>query len=80
MSHDNSARQFKEQPAIALDVLASRNKSLILRTIIRGVMIESFIKEGNQRPEDSAYGKSITDPCLGWAATERLLLDIADRA
>lgn len=79
VSHDNSGRRYSKQPAIALDVLTSRKRSPLLEKQVRGVMIESFITEGNQRPDETAYGKSITDPCLGWPETEKLLREIAER-
>lgn len=79
-SHDNSGRRFKEQPRIVLDVLGSRKHSPLLKKLVRGVMIESFIAEGNQKPEENEYGKSITDPCLGWQETEELILKIAENA
>jgi 3-deoxy-7-phosphoheptulonate synthase len=77
-SHDNSGRRFKEQPRIALDVLGSRRHSPLLHKLVRGVMIESFIEEGSQKPEENEYGKSITDPCLGWNDTEVLIDKIAE--
>ena len=78
VSHDNSGRRFKEQPRIALDVLGSRKHASLLRKLVRGVMIESFIEEGSQKPEENSYGMSITDPCLGWKETETLLMRIAE--
>jgi 3-deoxy-7-phosphoheptulonate synthase len=78
VSHDNSGRCFKEQPRIALDVLESRRHSPVLRTMVRGIMLESFIEEGSQKPEENEYGKSITDPCLGWSETETLIKQIAE--
>jgi 3-deoxy-7-phosphoheptulonate synthase len=80
VSHDNSGRRFEEQPRIALDVLGSRNHSPVLRKLVCGVMIESFIEEGCQKPEENEYGKSITDPCLGWNDTETLIKQIAERS
>ncbi len=77
-SHDNSGRRFKEQPRIVLDVLGSRKHSPLLRKLVRGAMIESFIAEGSQKPEENEYGKSITDPCLGWEETETLIKKIAE--
>jgi len=77
-SHDNSGRRFKEQPRIVLDVLGSRKHSPLLHKLVRGVMIESFIEEGSQKPEENGYGKSITDPCLGWDDTEILIKKIAE--
>ena len=79
VSHDNSSRRYQAQPAIARDVLNSRKQSPLLRRMVRGLMIESFIEEGSQKPEETVYGKSITDPCLGWDETERLLREIADK-
>jgi 3-deoxy-7-phosphoheptulonate synthase len=79
VSHDNSSRRYQAQPSIALDVLNSRRQSPLLRRLVRGLMIESFISEGSQKPEENVYGKSITDPCIGWDETERLLLEIAEK-
>jgi 3-deoxy-7-phosphoheptulonate synthase len=78
VSHDNSGRRYKEQPRIACEILASRNHSPTLKKMVRGVMIESFIEEGSQKPEEDVYGKSITDPCLGWEETEKLIYKIAE--
>jgi 3-deoxy-7-phosphoheptulonate synthase len=77
-NHDNSGKRYKEQPRICLEILQSRKYSPLLHNIVRGVMIESFLEEGNQKAEDTVYGKSITDPCIGWDDTERLLKDIAE--
>ena len=49
-----------------------------VKKIVKGLMIESYIEDGSQKPEENVYGKSITDPCLGWEKTERLILDLAD--
>ena len=49
-----------------------------VKKIVKGLMIESYIEDGAQKPEENVYGKSITDPCLGWKKTERLILDLAD--
>lgn len=77
-NHDNSGKKHREQPRIALEVLRSRRYSDVLHTMIRGLLLESFLVEGRQGPEGTVYGQSITDPCLGWEDTERLLMDIAD--
>ncbi len=77
-NHDNSNKQFKEQIRIVKDVLHSRNDDNEIHRLVKGVMIESYIEEGSQRIGEGIYGKSITDPCLGWKDTERLILDIAD--
>ncbi|MDD5675049.1 MAG: 3-deoxy-7-phosphoheptulonate synthase [Chitinivibrionales bacterium] len=79
-NHSNSDKKYKEQPRIALEVMDSRKHSPLLRKIVRGFMIESFLEEGAQKPEGNVYGKSITDPCLGWDDTEKLVLKLADRA
>lgn len=77
-NHNNSGKQFKEQIRIVKEVLHSRRLSPDIRKLVKGVMIESYIVEGNQKIGDGVYGKSITDACLGWEDTERLLLDIAE--
>ncbi len=78
-NHANSKKIFSEQPRILSEVLHSRNVNPRLRKLVKGVMVESFIEEGNQKPTEHVYGKSITDACLGWADTEKLLYTIADR-
>lgn len=77
-NHSNSAKKFKQQIRICEEVMQNRLYDGDFKRIVKGFMIESFIEEGNQA-EDKIYGKSITDPCLGWADTERLLLDIAGK-
>jgi 3-deoxy-7-phosphoheptulonate synthase len=79
-NHSNSNKKFKEQPRIALEVMESRKQSPLLRKIVRGFMIESFIEEGTQKANENVYGKSITDPCLGWNDTERLIKELAEKA
>jgi 3-deoxy-7-phosphoheptulonate synthase len=61
-----------------MEILQSRKYSPVLRQIVRGLMIESFLEEGNQKADENVYGKSITDPCIGWNDTEKLLKDIAE--
>ena len=79
-NHSNSNKQYKEQPRIVSEVLHSRNYNPDLKKLVKGVMIESYLEEGCQPIEgERIYGKSITDPCLGWEDTERLLLDMAER-
>ncbi|MEI6437483.1 MAG: 3-deoxy-7-phosphoheptulonate synthase [Candidatus Omnitrophota bacterium] len=78
VSHANSNKQFAEQPRVAREVLASLKYAPELRSFVRGLMIESYLVEGSQDPSGGVYGKSITDACLGWDASERLVLDIAD--
>ena len=77
-NHSNSAKKFAEQPRICKSVLHSCRHSDNIKSMIKGFMIESYIEEGTQKIGEGIYGKSITDPCLGWAATEKLILDIAD--
>ena len=77
-NHSNSGKQFKHQIRIVEEVLNNRLYDKDFKQYVKGFMIESFIEEGNQK-EDVVYGKSITDPCLGWADTERLILDIAEK-
>ena len=79
-NHSNSGKQFKEQLRIVSEVLHSRAHNDGVRRLVKGVMIESYLIEGAQKISDCmVHGQSITDPCLGWADTERLLLTIADR-
>ena len=77
-NHSNSNKQFKEQIRIVKEVLHSRNHNPEMKTLVKGVMIESYIEEGNQKIGDGVYGKSITDACLGWPDTERLLYEMAE--
>ncbi len=80
-NHSNSNKKYKEQIRIVSEVLHSRNYNPALKKLIKGVMIESYLEEGNQPIDcDRVYGKSITDPCLGWADTEALLYSIAEKA
>lgn len=77
-NHSNSGKKFRQQIRICEEVMNNRLYDNDFKKNVKGFMIESFIEEGNQS-EDKVYGKSITDPCLGWCDTERLLLDIADK-
>jgi 3-deoxy-7-phosphoheptulonate synthase len=77
-NHNNSGKQFKEQIRIVKEVLHSRSYNPDIKNLVKGVMIESYIEEGCQKIGEGVYGKSITDPCLGWDDTERLLLEIAE--
>lgn len=80
-NHSNSNKKYKEQLRIVSEVLHSRNYNPALKKLIKGVMIESYLTEGSQPIDcDRVYGKSITDPCLGWADTEALLYSMAERA
>ena len=77
-NHSNSGKKFKEQIRIAKEVMHSRKLSPEIRNLVKGFMIESYIEEGAQAIGDGVYGKSITDPCLGWADTEKLIYDLAE--
>ncbi len=77
-NHSNSGKKFRQQIRICEEVMQNRLYDRDFKKIVKGFMIESFIEEGCQK-EDTVYGKSITDPCLGWDDTERLLLDIAGK-
>ena len=78
-NHSNSGKKYFEQPRIAKEILHSCRYSPEVKSIVKGVMIESYIEDGCQKiSDDELYGRSITDPCLGWEKTERLIYDIAD--
>ena len=77
-NHSNSGKKYKEQIRIAKEVLHSRRHSEDLHKLVKGLMIESYIEEGAQSIGDGIYGKSITDPCIGWEDTKRLIYDIAE--
>ena len=77
-NHSNSGKKYKEQIRIAKEVLHSRKHSEDIHKLVKGLMIESYIEEGAQSIGDVVYGKSITDPCLGWEDTKRLIYDIAE--
>jgi 3-deoxy-7-phosphoheptulonate synthase len=77
-NHANSGKKYAEQVRIAKEVLHSCRYNKDIRAMVKGFMIESYIEDGAQKIGEGIYGKSITDPCLGWEKTERLILDIAD--
>lgn len=77
-NHANSGKHFLEQIRIAKDVVHSRRHNPEIRSLVKGLMIESYLVDGAQKIGDHVFGQSITDPCLGWEKTERLILDIAD--
>ncbi len=77
-NHANSGKQYLEQIRIASDVVHSCNYNKDLRKMVKGLMIESYIEDGCQKIGQHVYGQSITDPCLGWEKTEKLIYDIAD--
>ena len=77
-NHSNSNKHYQEQIRIAKEVLHSRRHSADIKLMVKGLMIESYIEPGSQKIGEHCYGKSITDPCLGWEDSERLLYEIAD--
>ena len=77
-NHSNSSKQFMEQIRISKDVLHSCKVSGEIRKLVKGLMIESYIEDGAQKVGDGCYGKSITDPCLGWEKTEKLIYELAE--
>lgn len=77
-NHSNSNKQFAQQIRIAKEIMHNRKLNPEIHSLVKGLMIESYIVEGNQRVGGGVYGKSITDPCLGWEASERLIYDLAD--
>ena len=77
-NHSNSGKQYFEQIRIVKEVLHSRRHSEEIKEMVKGVMIESYIEPGSQKIGEHCYGKSITDPCLGWADSERLIYEIAE--
>lgn len=77
-NHANSGKKYLEQIRIAKDVLHSCRQNADINKLVKGFMIESYIEDGAQKIGEGVYGKSITDPCLGWEKTERLIYDIAD--
>ena len=77
-NHANSGKRWQEQPRIAREVLHSCRQSEDVKKLVKGLMIESYIEDGAQKPGESVYGKSITDPCLGWEKTERLIYELAE--
>ena len=78
-NHNNSGKQYLEQIRIAKDVVHSRNQNADIKRLVKGLMIESYIEDGAQGTGEHVFGKSITDPCLGWEKTERLILELAEK-
>lgn len=77
-NHSNSDKQYLEQIRISKDVLHSCHVSPDIRKMVKGLMIESYLEDGSQKIGGGVYGKSITDPCLGWEKTERLIYELAE--
>ena len=78
-NHNNSGKKYLEQVRIAKDIVHSRNQNADIKSLVKGLMIESYLEDGAQSVGEHVFGKSITDPCLGWEKTEKLILDIADK-
>jgi 3-deoxy-7-phosphoheptulonate synthase len=77
-NHSNSGKIYSEQVRIVKEILHSMKHSDDVKKLVKGVMIESYIEPGCQKIGEGVYGKSITDPCLGWTESEKLLMDIAE--
>ncbi len=77
-NHANSGKRWAEQPRIAKEILHSMRCSSDVHKLVKGLMVESYLEDGNQKSDGCVYGQSITDPCLGWEKTERMLLELAD--
>ena len=77
-NHANSGKKYLEQIRIAKDVLHSCQQNADIRKLVKGFMIESYIEDGAQKIGEGVYGKSITDPCLGWKRSEKLIYQLAD--
>ena len=77
-NHNNSGKKWDQQPRIVKEILHSMRHSDEIKQLVKGVMVDSYIEDGNQPIDGGCYGKSITDPCLGWDKTEQLILEIAD--
>lgn len=77
-NHSNSAKKYDQQPRICKDVLYTCRHSTQIRSMVKGFMIESYLENGSQKIGEGIYGKSITDPCIGWPETERLVKEIAE--
>ena len=77
-NHSNSGKDPFQQPRIVQEVLAACRWNADVRRLVKGFMVESYIEDGNQPVGGGVYGKSITDACLGWEKSERLILEIAD--
>ena len=78
-NHSNSGKQYLEQIRISNEVLHSCRHSDNIRSMVKGLMIESYLEDGAQKVEEGVFGRSITDPCLGWEKTEKLMFTIADQ-
>ena len=78
-NHNNSGKRYLEQIRIANEVVTSRNQNSDIKNLVKGLMIESYLEDGAQKIGEHVFGKSITDPCLGWEKTENLIYGLADK-
>ena len=78
-SGSGMSKKYLEQIRIAKDIVHSRNQNEDIKRLVKGLMIESYIEDGAQGIGEHTFGKSITDPCLGWEKTEQLILDLAEK-
>ena len=78
-NHNNSGKKYLEQIRIAKDIVHSRNQNADIKRLVKGLMIESYIEDGAQGIGEHIFGKSITDPCLGWEKTEKLIYELAEK-
>lgn len=78
-NHNNSGKRYLEQIRIANEVVSSRNYNNDVKRLVKGLMIESYIEDGAQKIGEHIFGKSITDPCLGWEKTEKLIFELAEK-
>ena len=78
-NHNNSGKKYLEQIRIAKDIVHSRNQNADIKRLVRGLMVESYLEDGAQGVHEHVFGKSITDPCLGWEKTEQLIFDLAEK-
>ncbi len=78
-NHNNSGKRYLEQIRIANEVVSSRKYNSDIKKLVKGLMIESYLEDGSQKIEEHVFGKSITDPCLGWEKTEKLIFELADK-
>lgn len=78
-NHNNSGKKYLEQIRIAKDIVHSRNENADIKRLVKGLMIESYLEDGAQGIGEHIFGKSITDPCLGWEKTEKLIYDLAEK-
>lgn len=78
-NHDNSGKQYEKQPDIALETVDLRNREPAVKKFVKGLMVESYLTDGCQEIDGNIYGQSITDPCIGWDKTEKLIYSLAEK-